>query len=65
MHPETKFSRNFEKSLMFYAFPDGIHNTDVSEKLSKFNVYRMITHILLLLKKKQMKHFMGSHDLDK
>lgn len=32
MHPETKFSRNFEKSLMFYAFPDGIHNTDVSEK---------------------------------
>ena len=30
MYPETKFSRDFEKSLMFYALPDGVHDTGVS-----------------------------------
>ena len=30
MHPQDEFSKNFEKSLMFYALPDGVHDAGVS-----------------------------------
>jgi hypothetical protein len=56
MYPETKFSRDFEKSLMFYALPDGVHDTGVSifikpydDKLSQKPHLFMFSHFRVII----------------
>ena len=50
MYPETKFSRDFEKSLMFYALPDGVHDTGVSILVKPYDYkHSLKPHLLMFL----------------
>lgn len=61
MYPQTQFSKNFERSLMFYALPDGVHDKQVI-------LIRLFFRVIiptLSFQKKMVKPIMALHVSDK